>query len=465
MALLAPSAAFAECPFPSSPPIPSPIATHADPILARAVALDIVRALRGAGHTALLAGGCVRDALLGNAPTDFDVATSAQPAQLRALFPRTHDVGEAFGVMLVRDRGVTVEVATFRSDGPYTDRRRPDSVAFSDPMLDAQRRDFTINALFLDPLPKVPQPALPGAPAIIDHAQGRIIDYVGGAADLKARVLRAVGDPNRRLDEDHLRALRAVRFTARLGFDLDPATARAIRDHAAGLRGVSRERIGDELRRMLAHPARASAIALLHELGLDAPALDQPASSTPSTPTPHLRILAGLESARTVGEPVPTAVDLGAALAAWALDLSAPAAPPKGLVAHWRGALCLSNDERDDFAGTLTALESIRTRWETSPVAAQKRLAASARFPAALGVLAAAEPDRAAAVREGYRVLAGDGIGIKPDPFVTGDDLVASGFTPGRGFKTLLDRLYDEQLEGRVKNRAQALELARGLRV
>src|SRR5690606_2366392 len=172
---------------------------------------DIASTLRSHGHIAYFAGGCVRDALLGHPPTDYDIATDATPDRVQSLFDRTAAVGAHFGVVLVKRRGVTVEVATFRSEGPYSDQRRPDSVTFSDPESDARRRDFTINALFLDPL-----------------AGDKVIDFVGGRQDLKAGVVRAVGDPEARLAEDHLRALRAVRFTARLGFRLDQATAKAI---------------------------------------------------------------------------------------------------------------------------------------------------------------------------------------------------------------------------------------------
>src|SRR5688572_17117161 len=253
------------------------MARAADPAQARAAATEIVARLRGSGHAAYFAGGCVRDELLGLHPTDYDVATDAPPQRIRELFPRTAEVGAAFGVMLVHlyragGGGITVEVATFRAEGPYSDARRPDTVRFSDAPTDAARRDFTINALFLDPL------AAPDAPAI----EGHVVDYVGGVADLRAGVVRAVGDPHQRLAEDHLRALRAVRFTARLGFALDPATADAVRQHAAELRGVSRERIGEEVRRMMGHPSRARAAELLAQLGLDVPVLEEPAAAAPA---------------------------------------------------------------------------------------------------------------------------------------------------------------------------------------
>ena len=221
----------------------------ADPVRARAAALDLVQRLRGAGFVAYFAGGCVRDELLGLHPSDYDVATSAKPGEIAALLPlprfSTHFVGEAFGVTLVKAGDVHVEVATFRSDGTYTDKRRPDAVVFSSPTEDAQRRDFTMNALFLDPLSGEKTPARGGG-----SVAGTVIDFVGGVADLHAGVLRAVGDPHQRLAEDHLRALRAVRFAARYGMAIEPATAAAITAHAGDLAGVSRARLGEAPRRM-----------------------------------------------------------------------------------------------------------------------------------------------------------------------------------------------------------------------
>lgn len=457
-----------------------------DPVLARRVACDLVAALRRAGHTALLAGGCVRDELLGYSPTDFDVATSAAPTAVRSLFDRTHDVGESFGVILVVERGVTVEVATFRADGDYADKRRPNAVTFSDPQQDAARRDFTVNALFLDPLPHVPQAPLPGAPEMHEHglpprggaerqgAGGRVIDYVGGVRDLQAGVLRAVGNPDARLQEDHLRALRAVRFSARLGFEIEPATFAAIARHARELAGVSRERVGDEVRRMMAHPRRARAAALLHELALDEPVLQEPAHGARS-----LAVLGSL----------PAQTPLATCLAAWACDrghrptapLSDPAAQPLRMdrghapgadrpevhevIRRWRQALCLSNEERTAFRDVLAGVRAVAQLWSHQGVAGRKRLAGTAWFPGAVQILKVVEPGLADGVCKDVEALAATPGGVSPDPWVTGDDLVTMGFSPGRAFKRLLDRLYDEQLEGKVNSAAELRELARRLRV
>src|SRR5438477_3421554 len=223
----------------------------------REFAVEVVRRLRAAGYQALWAGGCVRDELLGLVPKDYDVATDARPEDVRRLFPRTVAVGMSFGVIEVlgpRARASTaplrVQVATFRSDVSYSDSRHPDAVVFSSAREDALRRDFTINGMFFDPL------------------ENRLIDYVGGQEDLKARVLRAIGDPATRIAEDKLRMLRAVRLAARFELAIDPGTWAAIRDMAEQITIVSAERIADELRKLLVDPQRSRGVNLLCESGL-----------------------------------------------------------------------------------------------------------------------------------------------------------------------------------------------------
>ena len=196
---------------------------------ARAAAVSLARRLKEAGYVALFAGGCVRDRLLGKDPKDYDIATSATPAQVMRVFPGSNEVGAHFGVVIAKTKGHHVEIATFRTDGSYHDGRRPASVTFSTPEEDAKRRDFTINGLFEDP------------------ESGEVIDHVGGRADLAAGVLRAIGDPAARFAEDSLRLMRAVRFAVTLGFDIEPATWAAMVDHADGLQRISPERIRDEL--------------------------------------------------------------------------------------------------------------------------------------------------------------------------------------------------------------------------
>jgi poly(A) polymerase len=326
----------------------------------RNAAMQVVRTLRGAGHLAYFAGGCVRDELLGLPPADFDVATDATPDRVRTMFPRASEVGKAFGVVIVLIDGHVIEVATFRADGTYSDSRRPDQVRFSTPDDDARRRDFTVNALYLDPLadPGKNPPGLPRAPI-----SGAVIDLVGGVPDLHARVIRAVGDPEQRLAEDHLRALRAARLAAKLGFRVDEGTARAIRAHAAELRGVSRERIGDEVRRMLSHPSRAAAAGLMADLGLVKPVLGV-------DPPP-----AGAEGGAL--STLPTTAAYATALGAWAMDLGLLSdAGDLGTVASaWRTALCLSNAERDALRDLLEGLPLLLGNWSGLGVAVRKRAA------------------------------------------------------------------------------------------
>ena len=207
---------------------------------AKQAANKITTVLRENGHAALFAGGCVRDELLGRPPKDYDVATDAPPEAVVKLFRNTSQVGAKFGVVIVRWGGRQTEVATFRADGAYLDGRHPEQVTFSDAKADAERRDFTINGMFLDP------------------QGGQVIDYVNGRIDLQDRLIRAIGDPDRRFAEDHLRMLRAVRFATQLGFAIEPTTAQAIRSHADQLPQISEERIRMELEQILGDPARGS---------------------------------------------------------------------------------------------------------------------------------------------------------------------------------------------------------------
>ncbi|MEO1584117.1 MAG: CCA tRNA nucleotidyltransferase [Planctomycetota bacterium] len=401
----------------------------------RRAAVHVASVLRDAGKTAYFAGGCVRDELLGLAPTDYDVATDATPDVVQSLFRSTAHVGVSFGVVIVRlsraDRiGLSaprqVEVATFRADGDYADRRRPDSVRFATETEDAKRRDFTINALFLDPI----------APADGEAIGGHVIDHVGGVGDLHAGIVRAVGAPADRLAEDHLRALRAARFAARLGFSIEPETAEAIRAHASELAGVSTERIGEEVRRMLAHPSRASALALLRSLGLEASAVGPPTS----------------DGLARVGS-LPPDADVPTSLAAWAVDRGDLGAP-------FRTRLCLSNEHTAGFQATITTLERLRHDWPSLGTAGRKRIAASGTFAGALAVLAGESAPAADRIRSDAADLAGQPGGLAPEPLLTGADLIEAGFTPGPAFGLAIDRAYDAQLEGRAGSVEACLEIA-----
>jgi poly(A) polymerase len=406
-------------------------------------ALEVVRRLHEAGRVAYFAGGCVRDRLMGVEPTDYDVATDAPPNVVIGMFRRSMRVGQSFGVVRVGLENQWVEVATFRSEGAYSDHRRPDQVQFSDAQHDARRRDFTINGLFYDPI------------------ADEVIDYVDGRADIDAKIIRAIGDPRTRFGEDYLRMLRAVRFSARLGFSLDDATARAIREYAPCLARISRERIGQELRMIFAPDAgaRGRAGAMLHDLLLDAPILNE--DHLHSEP----KILTNLDPS----------TQFPCGLSAWALDrhldldrggFAAAIAllKPAQIARRWRIALVLSNDETASLREILQTLQECMS-WCEMSVARKKRCLARSSRQGALAVLHAAHAvwgDVGLNLQELERdVTHLTCEGVAPAPLVTGDDLVKAGLRPGPAFKSLLNHIYDAQLEGRITSREQGIELAR----
>lgn len=427
-------------------------AISSKPPCLREDALEVLKRLRKVGHVAYFAGGCVRDLLMGAAPKDYDVATDAPPKRVRELFSSTQAVGQAFGVILVKHGASTIEVATFRTEGIYSDGRRPDSVAFTSAEHDAQRRDFTINGLFLDPLE--------------DPPAGRVIDYVNGQEDLRNRVLRAIGDPHRRFAEDHLRLLRAVRFAARLGFDIEYATAEAIGLNAIKLKGISPERIADELRMMLAPVTRQRAWGILWEFGL----MPVVFRFLPGRELGGFNLAESLFVKVAPEKSISFALALTAAVLDWRIvDWTTLASllsrqEIARLGRAMREALKISNEELDAMTGIL------------SPVAlllgdVPLGLAGKKRFLA----LATADETRVllrAIAERGQHVLR---IGeleaefeelcrgeVAPAPFITGDDLVAAGFSPGPAFKRILDDVYDAQLEGRISNWEEGMALARG---
>lgn len=408
------------------------------PAEARQGAVAVVRTLRDAGYVAYFAGGCVRDQIMGCEPSDYDVATDAPPDRVTELFPKARLVGQAFGVVMVRSGRAWIEVATFRKDIGIADHRHPEHVEFTDAEHDAQRRDFTINGLFYDPI------------------ADEVIDHVGGRADIASGTVRAIGEPEHRFAEDYLRMLRAVRFAARFGFAIEPTTADAIRHHAGKLSAISKERIYGEVSAMLTHPSRADAARLLSQQSLDASVLNEAACDREPT------VLASLADA-----------PLGAALAAWALDrhldrstdmaeLHAALDRLKGvqIARRWRSALMLSNDDRDLMRGLLTMLPEA-SRWDELDIARRKRLMARDDWPrlAAL-LLALAVPvgfDGNAFDTETRRLTEE---GVAPDPLLDGDQLVAAGYTPGPAFKHALSAVYDAQLRGEIETPDEALRLA-----
>jgi poly(A) polymerase len=395
----------------------------------------IVRTLREAGFEALLAGGCVRDMLMGRPPKDYDVATSARPDELLRIFRRTLKVGVQFGVVMVGDAGPWTEVATFRSDVHYSDGRHPDRVVFSTAEQDALRRDFTVNGLFYDP------------------ADQKVIDYVGGQADLRRRVIRAIGEAQERFAEDHLRLLRAVRFAAELDFVIKPATWQAVIEHAALLAKVSRERVLEELERVLTGPRRAVGMRLLVDSGLLPYAIS---SAGMGAAWPAAQV--DLACARLADLPAETsfACAVAAVLADW---------PARHVSQLCRGLTC-SNDLRRQVVWLVEALPRARQAAELS-LADVKRMMASGYFED-LKMLLHADLAAREEPLEPWQVLGERSAAIppekvQPEPLVGGEDLKALGIPQGPIYKQVLDAVYTAQLNDQVTERDQALAMMRRL--
>jgi len=424
-------------------------------------ALRVARVLRDAGFTALYAGGCVRDKLLGRPVKDVDIATSARPEEVEALFPgRTVAVGKAFGVILVLEGGHTFDVATFRADGLYLDGRRPDGITFSSPEQDAQRRDLTVNGLFYDPFADT------------------VIDYVDGRADLDRRLIRTIGDPLARFGEDRLRLMRAIRFAAVLDFAIDPATHAAIAALAPRLAEVSAERIGIEFVRTLCESVKPSrALDDLLRTGLLAVFLPelvrlkncaQPPEFHPegdvwthtglmldTLPAPRDPILALAVLLHDIGKPPARLVDetgrirfpnhapMGARLAA---DILARLKQP--------AAVC---DAVADIVGRHMHFVEIRN---LRP-AKLRRLLGRPLLPTELELhhldclFSNGDLDSWQFARDELARYQAEP--ILPEPFIKGRDLLAAGFAPGPALGQKLQELYDAQLEGRFASREEAL--------
>ncbi|MGD9723077.1 MAG: CCA tRNA nucleotidyltransferase [Pirellulales bacterium] len=414
-----------------------------DPQQQRTFAVDVVRRLREQSFEAYWAGGCVRDQLLGQTPKDYDVATSARPEEIRAVFGarRTVPVGEAFGVVRVlgpKSAG-PIEVATFRQDVAYSDGRHPDAVQFSTPEADAQRRDFTVNGMFYDPL------------------ADRVIDFVGGQDDLVRQVLRAIGEPRARFAEDKLRLLRAVRFTAALDFTLDPATRGALEAMAGEINIVSVERIAIELRLMLVCPQRVRAVILLHETGLLSAVL------------PELSLLDRDEPLTATGRDSQDAWVVTLDALATLVDPSFALALAVLLHAFVDGA----GGEAVGRRLKLPTREWRRVRWLIDEQSALVD-APHAAWPKLQRLLTTEGSEELVALHEALALAAGRDTAhvaycrarlalppaeLNPPPLMTGDDLIAHGVPRGKHYQRLLDAVRDAQLEGRVANRTAALAL------
>lgn len=405
--------------------------TVADPTSQREFALQVVRQLRDAGHEALWAGGCVRDELLGKPPEDYDVATSARPEQVREIFGkrRTLAIGASFGVIAVLGgrQLEPIEVATFRSDGAYLDGRHPTEVRFTTAAEDAQRRDFTMNGLFYDPV------------------EEQVIDYVGGEQDLQQGMIRAIGDPDARFGEDKLRMLRAVRFATTFAFDIDGPTLAAIRSMADDVKIVSAERIGMELRKVLVHAHRDRGVMLLHESGLLRPLLPGVADLAEQDATAWQALLACLQRMES-----PSLSVAFAALMRHADDLSYVRAQGR----EFR----FTNKEIERTSWLLEKLETVE-RATTLPWPQLQRVLVQEGAADLLSLASAIWGAAHEGVKTCQQRISLPEEQLNPEPLVTGDDLVAHGLQPGKYFGELLDFVRDAQLENQITDQQQALRL------
>ena len=408
-----------------------------DPAAARDFAAGVVRRLRDAGHETYWAGGCVRDELLGRMPADYDVATAATPEQVRAIFGRgrTLAIGASFGVITVlgpKPAG-QVEVATFRADAAYTDGRHPAGVTFCSAREDAQRRDFTINGLFLDPL------------------TGDVHDFVDGRRDLADGIVRAIGVPAMRFGEDHLRMLRAVRFTAFFGFVLEAETRAAIEAMAGMVGMVSPERIAAELRAMVSRQGRRHAVELLLDTGLARVVL--PEVAPPAVGEPAWRRAAEIVAA--CDEP---SLPMALATLAETVDPAALGRATSRLRLSTREAR-----EAEWLRAGVAAIEGgpapeSRPWSDVQPWAADDRAAALADLLRARAACGRADAARAAWFTERAGRPRAE---IDPPPLVTGTDLLAAGVPAGRAVGATLARLRTMQLDGAITTREQALDAVR----
>jgi tRNA nucleotidyltransferase/poly(A) polymerase len=388
-------------------------------------AIEIVKELRKQGHAAYFVGGCVRDKEMKLEPADYDIATSAVPEEVVKIFPRTETIGAQFGVVLVIHHGHPFEVATFRSDEAYVDGRRPTGVVFTDAKQDVLRRDFTINGLLYDPI------------------EDETIDYVNGREDIAAKIVRAIGDPHARFEEDKLRILRAIRFGARLGYTIESATWDAVRAMAPKIHQVSSERIREELTRILTEGQAAHGMRMLEESGLRREILPELEWTT------HIE-----KSLESLGKESPSDFAMGVLLH------HTPVKDVQSIVER----LKFSRTEMHHIVDLVENLPRFSEVPKMS-ISTLKRFFRLNRFEdnlrlAKIHAQAAGESlanyEYAWAKREEWHDDE-----IWPEPLVTGNDLIAMGFKPGPLFKEILTRVEDEQLEGRLTNREQALEWVR----
>jgi len=423
-------------------------------------AFRVSETLRAAGFEAFFAGGCVRDWLRGAEPKDIDIATNASPDEIEALFPRTHAFGKSFGVIQVMEGDALFEVATFRRDLDYTDGRHPGRIEPSSPLEDAQRRDFTINGLFLQ------------------DATGEIVDFVGGVADLAAGRVRAIGEAKERFREDHLRMLRAVRFAATLNFEIAPETLKAVREGAADLQRISAERIRDEFVRILTESARpGDAVELLDTCGLlrfilpEFPELrgcEQPPEWHPEGDvwTHTVMMLNGLRAPspalalgvllHDIGKPATRTVD-----GKGCIRFMGHAQVGARMAGDWMRRMKFSKALREQVCGYVDRHMNFINVMQMRP-ATLRRLAAMPTLEEELelhrldclcsnGITASHE--RLQQVRAELAAEA-----KLPDPWVNGADLIAIGLPGGPLIGKWKTLAYDAQLEGRFPDKNAVLE-------
>jgi len=444
-------------------------------LTAKQSATEVVRTLRQKGHQAYLVGGCVRDLLVDREPDDYDVATDATPDEVMRIFPRSWAVGAQFGVVLVPvgsheatgaappPREQVVEVATFRSDGLYTDGRHPDEVTYTrDPGEDVRRRDFTINGLLLDPL------------------NNEVLDYVGGRADLSAGIIRTIGQAERRFAEDKLRMLRAVRFAARFGYQIDPATFEAIRNLRSQIHQVSRERVRDELVKMLTEGRARRAFELLDQTGLLKEVLpeidkmhgvEQPPQFHPEGDVwvHTLLLLEGLPAKASptlamggllhdVGKPPTFRVAPDRIRFDGHVEVGVKMAEE---ICH---RLRFSKHETEQIARLVANHMRFADVKEMKPATLKRFF----RLPLFDEHLELHRLDCLASHRDltlydfvSEQLAQMPAEQIRPEPLLTGDDLIAMGYTPGPQFKQILATLEDAQLEERLRDADEARELVR----
>jgi poly(A) polymerase len=423
-------------------------------------AREICARLRERGHIAYFAGGCVRDLLRGQSPKDVDVATDARPEEVQKIFPRTFDVGAAFGVIVVVEDQMNFEVATFRSDDAYIDGRRPTAVHFSSPEEDAKRRDFTINGMFFDP------------------AKDEVIDHVGGRVDLEARLVRAIGDPAQRFAEDRLRMLRAVRFATVLDYKIDNQTWEALVANAQAITQISAERIRDELVKIFLSPHRVRGWDLLDESGLLRAILpeiermkgcEQPEQFHPEGDVfAHTRLMLLL---------LPDEVSLPLVFSVILHDVAKP------VTAHVDPTGRIRFNEHDKIGADMTEQIMERLRFSRAEIDAtvemvrqhmvfkdvpRMRVAKLKRFMARPTFVEELELHRVDCesshrIMDNYEFLLRKreefaNEPIIPPPLVNGEDLISLGLKPGPKFGEILEAVETRQLEGALQDRQEALD-------